>query len=79
MELEFPDNQTAIGALLTHITTPVDDPKKRFSPTNINFAIIADAPSGKKLGKKNKKEYYCERALSVMNEWVISNKNFLFG
>ncbi len=78
MPLEFPDNQTAIGALLTHITTPIEDPKKRFSPTNINFAIIADAPAGKKLGKKNKKEFYCERAQEVIKQWIKTNEELLF-
>ena len=74
LKVTYPNNETAIGALLTHITTPEENPKKRFSPTNINFAIIAGPPKGKKLNKKAKKEFYCERGLSVMKEWVSNNK-----
>jgi len=76
-ELQFPNNETAIGALLTHITTPEDNPKKRFSPTNINFSIIAGPPEGSRLRKKEKKEFYCKRGLETMDRWVEANQETL--
>ncbi len=64
----FPNDETACGALVEHITTPPVAGK--FTPTNANFGIIAPPPAGKRLKKKDKKEFYCNRALDRMKEWV---------
>lgn len=67
-DIEFPTDETACGALLDHITRkPISG---KFTPTNINFSLIAPPPQGKKMRKKERKEFYCKRALEVMKEWV---------
>lgn len=71
----FPDDNTALGALLTHITTP--PLKGDYTPSNMNFSIIAPPPEGKKLRKKDKKEFYCKRALEVMDKWITANQQLV--
>jgi methylenetetrahydrofolate--tRNA-(uracil-5-)-methyltransferase len=74
--IEFPDNKTALGALVTHISTrPLTG---SFSPSNINYSIIAPPEEGVRLRKKEKKEYYCKRALEGMDSWISQNQTVIF-
>ncbi len=65
----YPSDSTAVGALLDHIIRKPE--KGRFTPTNINYSLIA-APAAelKKMRKKEKQAYYSKRALDEMSEWV---------
>ena len=67
-----PTNETALGALVQYVTTPVLK-KRGFAPTNINFSLIAGPPPTMRLKKAEKKVFYCERAIKVMQQWVDEN------
>ena len=64
-----PPEQTALGALLKHITFSPIEP---FCPTNIHFGLfppLDQTEYSRKQGKKQKKEVLCSRALNALNEW----------
>lgn len=61
-----PPVTTALGALLNHVTTGAD--AETFQPMNINFGLLP-MPEGK-VHKKQRKAYYCERALHDLDEWL---------
>jgi methylenetetrahydrofolate--tRNA-(uracil-5-)-methyltransferase len=61
-----PPAETALGALLTHITGGAE--AETFQPMNINFGLfppLADAPKG-----RERKRAYCERALRAADAWL---------
>jgi len=66
-----PPPETALGALITHLTT--GEPK-RFQPSNINFGLFPGL--GKKIPKKFRGEKYAERALLGLQQWreALNNK-----
>lgn len=61
-----PPETTALGALLSHITGGAES--ETFQPMNINFGLMP-MPEGK-VFKKNRKAYYCERALKDIDVWL---------
>ncbi|MDR0305639.1 MAG: methylenetetrahydrofolate--tRNA-(uracil(54)-C(5))-methyltransferase (FADH(2)-oxidizing) TrmFO [Chitinispirillales bacterium] len=66
-----PPGQTALGALLKHVTSSYAEP---FCPTNIHFGLFPSLDKtefNRKQGKKRKKEVLCERALRLINEWMV--------
>lgn len=71
-EFNFLNNENALGALVDYVT---DSDGKHFSPTNINFGLMAPpiSPNKRKLGKSEKKELVCTRALQNMESWISEN------
>lgn len=65
--LEFP-RETIMGALSYYITHGDED---NFQPMKANFGIVPDLEG--KVKKKEKKELYANRALSKMEEFLITN------
>lgn len=64
-----PPRETALGALLTHVTASEEKP---FTPTNIHFGLFSPAPSmegRRKLGKKERHQKMCDRALAAIVTW----------
>jgi methylenetetrahydrofolate--tRNA-(uracil-5-)-methyltransferase len=59
-----PPPETALGALINHITAT--DPK-RFQPSNINFGLFP--PIGKKMPKRQRGQYRAEKALKALDNW----------
>ncbi len=73
--LPLPPAQTALGAMLRHVTQGNED---TFQPMNINFGIFPQLElpaSGRKPRGADRKKLYTERALTALNEWM---KNFIF-
>ena len=61
-----PPLTTALGALINHITIGAES--TTFQPMNINFGLMP-MPEGR-IHKKSRKNYYCERALKDLGEWM---------
>jgi methylenetetrahydrofolate--tRNA-(uracil-5-)-methyltransferase len=64
-----PPEETALGALLKHITS---SPAEPFCPSNIHFGLFPPPDQteyNRKHGKKRKKEVLCLRALNLLNNW----------
>lgn len=64
-----PPRNTAIGALLNHITG--DASEESFQPMNINFGLVEQI--GRTKNKQEKYKFYSDRALSLLNEWKNDN------
>ncbi len=62
-----PVRETAIGALLHHITEPG---RKDFQPMNVNFGLFT--PLGLKLRRRFRGEAYARRALEALEQWKRS-------
>ena len=62
-----PGKETAIGALLHHITDPV---QKDFQPMNVNFGLFT--PLGLRLRRRFRGEAYARRALEALEQWKRS-------
>lgn len=67
-EMTAPPPTTALGALLAHITGGAE--AATFQPMNINFGLMP-MPEGK-VYKKDRKAYYCQRALKDIDVWLGS-------
>jgi methylenetetrahydrofolate--tRNA-(uracil-5-)-methyltransferase len=63
-----PTPQTAIGALLNHITLGHEE-KNSFQPMNVNFGLFE--PLAEKTKKADRKEAYSQRALEEITSWVV--------
>ena len=61
-----PPPDTALGALLAHITTGAD--AKTFQPMNINYGLFPPL-SGTERGR-DKKKLIAQRALTALDEWL---------
>ncbi len=66
--LARPTPQTAIGALLNHITLGHEE-KNSFQPMNVNFGLFE--PLAEKTKKTDRKEAYSQRALEEITSWVV--------
>jgi methylenetetrahydrofolate--tRNA-(uracil-5-)-methyltransferase len=66
-----PPPETAIGALLSYITSL--ESANNFQPMNINFGILKPL-AAKRIRKKEKHILYAKRALDILDDW-IQNKN----
>lgn len=64
--LQAPPAETAIGALLSHITGGAD--ARDYQPMNVNFGLFP--PLAEKVHKKQRKEAMTSRARAAMAEWV---------
>ena len=67
--LEAPPPETAMGALITHITGGAD--AKTFQPMNVNFGLFPpiDAKGGRR-GRKDRYKAYTDRAKAAFLEWL---------
>ena len=62
--LQRPPVETALGALLNHLRTPV----KRFQPSNAHFGLMPEL--GEKARKKDRKALYSARAQEAFGAWL---------
>ena len=67
--LEAPPPETAMGALITHITGGAD--AKTFQPMNVNFGLFPpiDAKGGRR-GRKDRYKAYTDRAKAAFLAWL---------
>ncbi len=66
-----PAKTTAMGALLNHITGGhISDEKNKssFQPMNVNFGLFPMPEM--RVKKKERKQFYCERALNDLASWL---------
>lgn len=63
-ELRLPPAETALGALLGHLRTPV----RRFQPSNVQFGLMPEL--GVRAGKANRKALYVRRAREAFDAWL---------
>ncbi|GHE04944.1 methylenetetrahydrofolate--tRNA-(uracil-5-)-methyltransferase TrmFO [Allgaiera indica] len=68
-DLAPPPPETAMGALVTHITGGAD--AKTFQPMNVNFGLFPpiDAKGGRK-GRKDRYKAYTDRAKEAFSQWL---------
>ncbi len=66
-KISKPDNKTAIGALLNHITIG-HETKSDFQPMNVNFGLFL--PLEERIKKNERKQAYSKRALSELEKWM---------
>ncbi|MCV2873311.1 methylenetetrahydrofolate--tRNA-(uracil(54)-C(5))-methyltransferase (FADH(2)-oxidizing) TrmFO [Defluviimonas sp. WL0050] len=69
-DLPSPGPETAMGALITHITGGAE--AKTFQPMNVNFGLFPpiDAKGGRR-GRKDRYKAYTDRAKTTFNEWLV--------
>ena len=67
--LHPPPAETAMGALVTHITGGAE--AKSFQPMNVNFGLFPpiDAKGGRR-GRKDRYKAYTDRAKALFTEWL---------
>ncbi|WP_343078934.1 methylenetetrahydrofolate--tRNA-(uracil(54)-C(5))-methyltransferase (FADH(2)-oxidizing) TrmFO [Ostreiculturibacter nitratireducens] len=68
-DLAPPPPETAMGALITHITGGAD--AKTFQPMNVNFGLFPpiDAKGGRR-GRKDRYKAYTDRAKEAFQQWL---------
>ncbi|MDD3669470.1 MAG: methylenetetrahydrofolate--tRNA-(uracil(54)-C(5))-methyltransferase (FADH(2)-oxidizing) TrmFO [Alphaproteobacteria bacterium] len=70
-----PPRETALGAMLTHITQEAN--ADTFQPMNINFGLFPEVaaldPAGKKIRGADRKKLYTARAKDALRRWVEKN------
>lgn len=62
--VDLPPQETALGALLSHLRTPA----KHFQPSNVHFGLMPAL--NRKAPKKKRKELYAQRAREVWKMWM---------
>jgi len=70
-ELPSPPVETALGALLGHITGGAD--AESFQPMNVNFGLMPPLV-GPKTKKADRKKLYTDRARAAFGEWCEATK-----
>ncbi|SIS54474.1 methylenetetrahydrofolate--tRNA-(uracil-5-)-methyltransferase [Gemmobacter megaterium] len=68
-DLAPPPRETALGALVAHITGDAD--AKTFQPMNVNFGLFPpiEAKGGRR-GRKDRYKAYTDRAKEAFNQWL---------
>jgi methylenetetrahydrofolate--tRNA-(uracil-5-)-methyltransferase len=61
-----PPRETALGALLAHITGEANP--ETFQPMNVNFGLFPPLPG--EVGRKDRKRLHAERALAAVDRWL---------
>ena len=71
--LAAPSNETAMGALVHHITGGAE--AKTFQPMNVNFGLFPpiDAKSGRR-GRKDRYKAYTDRAKEAYSQWLAAQR-----
>lgn len=70
-DLPLPPKETALGAMLAHITIEAEETS--FQPMNINFGLFPDLPvpeGKKKIKGQDRKMAYSKRAKEALDEWL---------
>ena len=68
-DLRPPPPETAMGALVTHITGGAD--AKTFQPMNVNFGLFPPIDAkGRRKGRKVRYKAYTDRAKMLFSEWL---------
>jgi len=67
--LQPPPPETALGALLGHITGGADS--ETFQPMNVNFGLMP--PVGGKARRADRKKAYTDRARAALRDWMESS------
>lgn len=67
--MDKPPRETAMGALLHHVTGDADP--ATFQPMNINFGLFP--PLAHKVKKKERKPALARRALAMLDDWLSEN------
>ena len=71
-----PPLTTSMGALLNHITTGAN--AETFQPMNVNFGLFPPLPTTQeRLGGKERKKAYTQRALTDFSNWIADNNTVL--
>ena len=65
---DLPPQETALGALLSHLRTPA----KHFQPSNVHFGLMPAL--NRKAPKKKRKELYAQRAREVWQAWMAGDR-----
>jgi len=65
-----PPRETALGALLAHITGEANP--ETFQPMNVNFGLFPPLPG--EVGRRDRKRLYAERALAALDSWLGRRK-----
>jgi methylenetetrahydrofolate--tRNA-(uracil-5-)-methyltransferase len=71
MEISLPPRNSALGALLNHITEGANS--DHFQPMNINYGLFPPLPpvaGKKKLGKSERQKIYSDNALLAIKNWL---------
>ena len=63
-----PPAETALGALLGHITGGAD--AESFQPMNVNFGLMPPIPGRTK--KADRKKMYTDRARAALADWMAA-------
>ncbi len=73
-DLSQPPATTALGALLAHITGGAE--ADSFQPMNVNFGLFPplDPQTSKRLGKRERKRAYSQRALADLGTWLPGDR-----
>jgi methylenetetrahydrofolate--tRNA-(uracil-5-)-methyltransferase len=66
--IPLPPPETALGALLGHITGGAD--AATFQPMNVNFGLMPPLPGRSK--KADRKQAYTDRARAALAEWLLA-------
>jgi methylenetetrahydrofolate--tRNA-(uracil-5-)-methyltransferase len=66
-----PPVETALGALLNHITGGAD--AETYQPMNVNFGLMPPL-TGPKTKKADRKKLYTDRARSALKDWLASTE-----
>jgi methylenetetrahydrofolate--tRNA-(uracil-5-)-methyltransferase len=69
-ELSPPPVETALGAILNHITGGAD--AETFQPMNVNFGLMPPLPQ--RARKADRKKAFTSRARACFDEWLASNR-----
>ena len=69
--LPAPPAETALGALLNHITGGAD--AETYQPMNVNFGLMPPI-EGPKAKKADRKRMYTDRARAALKEWLASTE-----
>ncbi len=69
MDYAAPPPETALGALLGHITEGAES--KTFQPMNVNFGLFPALEQ--RTGKKDRPRAYTSRALTAIDGWLAAN------
>jgi methylenetetrahydrofolate--tRNA-(uracil-5-)-methyltransferase len=64
--LRPPPPETALGAILSHITGGAE--AETFQPMNVNFGLMPPPPG--RMKKADRKKAYTDRARSVLSQWL---------
>src|SRR3954469_16423721 len=69
--MDPPPGETALGALLGHITGGAN--AETFQPMNVNFGLMPPLPE--RFRKADRKQAYTDRARAALSEWLETNSN----